>query len=319
MNIVILDGYALNPGDNPWTPLEALGNLTIYDRTPPDCIVERARHADIVITNKAPLTAESIAALPLLRYIGVTATGYNVVDTQAAAQRRIPVCNVVAYGVNSVAQHVMALLLELCRSTSLHDASVRGGEWASATDWCYWKSPQIELTGKVMGIVGFGNIGQRVGELAHAFGMAVMAYNRSPQTPPTFAPFSFVDMPTLFAKSDVISLHCPLTENNKGMINAESLMTMKHGTILLNTARGPLLDEAAVAAALHSGHLSGFGADVLSQEPPHADNPLLHAPHALITPHISWATLQARTRITQLTAQNIRAWQTGSPTNVVNM
>lgn len=319
MNIVILDGYALNPGDNPWTPLENLGKLTVYDRTPAEAIIERACEADIVITNKAPLSAAAIQALPKLRYIGVTATGYNVVDIAAAAKRSIPVCNVVAYGVNSVAQHVMALLLELCRRTSLHDASVRAGDWANAHDWCYWKSPQIELTGKVMGVIGFGSIGRKVAELASAFGMSVLAYTRSPQFPPSYIPFSFVDQATLFAKADVISLHCPLTDNNEGMINSTTLACMKRGTFLLNTARGQLLDEKAVAAALHTGHLGGFGTDVLSQEPPLPDNVLLQAPNTLITPHISWASLDARRNIIKLTAENIRAWQEGKAINVVNM
>ncbi|MEG2172046.1 MAG: D-2-hydroxyacid dehydrogenase [Desulfovibrionaceae bacterium] len=319
MNIVILDGHALNPGDNPWTALEGLGTVSLYDRTPIEAIIERARDAEIVITNKVPLTAHSIAALPKLRYIGVTATGYNVVDIQAAAARHIPVCNVVAYGVNAVAQHVMALLLELCRRTSLHDASVRAGDWAKAPDWCYWKSPQIELTDKIMGIVGFGNIGSKVAELAHSFGMKILAYNRSPKIPPSYTPFSFVNQDTLFAKADVISLHCPLTDSNAGMINTHSLMDMKPGAILLNTARGQLLDESAVAEALHSGHLGGFGTDVLAQEPPDPSNPLLQAPRSLITPHISWATLNARSNIIRLTAENIRAWQAGTPTNVVNL
>lgn len=319
MNIVILDGYALNPGDNPWTPLEKLGTLTIYDRSPAETIIERARDADIVITNKAPLSADIIHALPKLRFIGVTATGYNVVDIAAAAQRNIPVCNVVGYGVNSVAQHVMALLLELCRRTSLHDASVRAGDWANAKDWCYWKSPQVELTGKVMGVFGFGNIGRKVTELAHAFGMKILVYTQSPQFPPSYTPFSFVDQATLLAKADVISLHCPLSDNNAGMINATALASMKRGAFLLNTARGQLLDENAVASALHTGHLGGFAADVLAQEPPLPNNPLLQAPNTLITPHISWASLDARTNIIKLTAENIHAWQEGKAIHVVNM
>lgn len=319
MNIVILDGYALNPGDNPWTELNALGTVTLYDRTSPEDIVSRAAGAEIVITNKAPLTGAVIEALPALRMIGVTATGYNVVDTLTAARRGIPVCNVEAYGVNSVAQHVMALLLELCRRTSLHDASVRAGEWTNAPDWCYWKSPQIELTGKNMGVIGFGSIGQKVAELAHHFGMNLFVHTRTPQAPPAYAPFSFVDLNTLFAKADVISLHCPLTPSNQHLINVESLACMKSGVLLLNTARGQLLDEGAVAKALHSGHLGGFGADVLSQEPPQADNPLLHSPNTLITPHISWASLNARQNIIRQTVENIQAWQSGAPVRVVNL
>lgn len=319
MNIVILDGHALNPGDNSWAALENLGTLTIYPRTNPTDIIERAKDADIIVTNKAPVTAATIAALPRLRLIAVTATGYNVIDLAAAAARNIPVCNVVGYGVNAVAQHVMALLLELCRRTSLHDASIRAGDWAKSPDWCYWKSPQVELTGKVLGIIGFGNIGQRVGELGHAFGMEVITLSRKGITAPTYTPFAFVDEDTLFSHADVISLHCPLTTANTHMINAARLATMKHGAILLNTARGPLLDEQAVAEALHKGTLGGFGADVLSQEPPAIDNPLISAPNVLLTPHISWATLNARKNITRLTADNIRAWQQGTPINVVNI
>ncbi len=318
MHIVVLDGQVLNPGDNPWTPLEACGALTVYERTPPELVAERAAHAQIVVTNKTRLTADTLAALPELRYIGVVATGYDVVDIAAAGRRGIPVCNVVAYGVDAVAQHVMALLLELCRRTGLHDASVRAGEWSRAVDWCYWKSTQRELTGLNMGIMGFGNIGRRVGELAHAFGMSVLAHSRSAGTPPDYAPFRFVDQDTLFAEADVLTLHCPLTDATRGLVSRVRLATMKPGALLINTARGPLLDEAAVAEALHSGRLGGFGADVLSTEPPAPDNPLLGTPNTLITPHISWATVKARRNITRLAAENIRAWQEGQPRNVVN-
>ena len=308
----------LNPGDNPWTPLETCGALTVYERTPPELVAKRAAHAQIVVTNKTRLTADILAALPELRYIGVVATGYDVVDVAAAGRRGIPVCNVVAYGVDAVAQHVMALLLELCRRTSLHDASVRAGEWSRAVDWCYWKSPQRELTGLNMGIMGFGNIGRRVGELAHAFGMSVLAHSHSAGMQPDYAPFRFVDRDTLFAEADVLTLHCPLTDATRGLVSRERLATMKPGALLINTARGPLLDEAAVAEALHSGHLGGFGADVLSTEPPEPNNPLLGTPNTLITPHISWATVKARRNITRLAAENIRAWQEGQPRNVVN-
>lgn len=318
MHIVVLDGQVLNPGDNPWTPLETCGALTVYERTPPELVAKRAAHAQIVVTNKTRLTADILAALPELRYIGVVATGYDVVDVAAAGRRGIPVCNVVAYGVDAVAQHVMALLLELCRRTSLHDASVRAGEWSRAVDWCYWKSPQRELTGLNMGIMGFGNIGRRVGELAHAFGMSVLAHSHSAGMQPDYAPFRFVDRDTLFAEADVLTLHCPLTDATRGLVSRERLATMKPGALLINTARGPLLDEAAVAEALHSGHLGGFGADVLSTEPPEPNNPLLGTPNTLITPHISWATVKARRNITRLAAENIRAWQEGQPRNVVN-
>lgn len=319
MQIVVLDGAILNPGDNPWTPLEELGELTVYPDSTEDQILSRASHATVLITNKTPLTAATIQALPNLRYIGVVATGYNVVDVQAAAVRHIPVCNVVAYGVDSVAQHVLALMLELSRRTSLHDASVKAGDWTRSGQWCYWNSPQVELTGMTMGIMGFGNIGRRVGELCHCFGMEILACQRSPHNPPAYSPFRFVEEEELFASADIISLHCPLTDTNQGMINAARLARMKPGALLINTARGPLLDEAAVAAALHSGHLGGLGVDVLSQEPPAADNPLLHAPRTIITPHLSWATLKARRNITRLAAENIKAWLAGSPTHVVNM
>lgn len=318
MHIVVLDGQVLNPGDNPWTPLEACGSLTVYERTPPEQVVERAAHAQIVVTNKTRLTEDILGALPELRYIGVVATGYDVVDIAAAGRRGIPVCNVVAYGVNAVAQHVMALLLELCRRTSLHDASVRAGEWSRAVDWCYWKTPQRELTGLTMGIMGFGHIGRRVGELAHAFGMSVLAHSRSAGTPPDYAPFRFADQETLFAEADVLTLHCPLTDSTRGLVSRERLAAMKPGALLINTARGPLLDEAAVAEALRGGRLGGFGADVLSTEPPAPDNHLLGTPNTLITPHISWATVKARRNITRLAAENIRAWQEGRPRNVVN-
>lgn len=318
MHIVVLDGRVLNPGDNPWDPLAACGELTVYDRTRPEEVLERAAGAQVLVTNKTRLPAELIEHLPELRYIGVVATGYDVVDIAAAGRQGIPVCNVVAYGVDAVAQHVMALLLELCRRVSLHDASVRAGEWSRAEDWCYWKTPQRELTGLTMGIMGFGHIGRRVGELAHAFGMSVLAHKRSSGTPPEYAPFRFADPETLFAEADVLTLHCPLTEVTRGIVNRERLAAMKPGALLINTARGPLLDEAAVAEALHSGRLGGFGADVLSTEPPAPDNPLLGTPNTLITPHISWATVKARRNITRLAAENIRAWQEGHPRNVVN-
>lgn len=318
LNIVVLDGYVLNPGDNPWTPLEELGQLTVYDRTPPELTVQRACDADVLFTNKTKLPADIIAALPRLQYIGTLATGYDVVDIAAAAQRGIPVCNVVAYGVDAVAQHVMALLLELCRDIGGHADSVRDGQWAVAEDWCYWRQPLRDLADMTLGIVGFGNIGRRVGELGHAFGMPVLAYNRSSVQAPDYTPFSFVDMDTLFATADVISLHCPLTDASRGMVNAARLASMKPGALLINTARGPLLDEAAVAEALHSGRLGGLGADVLSQEPPAGDNPLLQAPHTRITPHVSWATLRARRNILRLAAENLRAWESGAPRNVVN-
>lgn len=316
MNIVILDGHVLNPGDNPWDPITCLGEVTVYDRTAPDEVVERARDAAVIFTNKTRLTAEILEQLPHLRYIGVLATGYDVVDVAAAGKRGIPVCNVMAYGVDAVAQHVMALLLELTRSITLHSTTVRAGQWSKAQDWCYWLHPLRDLTDMTMGVVGLGNIGLRVAELAYAFGMTVHAYNRSPKNVPAY--ITLMEMDKVFATSDVVSLHVPLNAATRGLVNAERLTIMKPGSLLINTARGPLLDEEAVAAALRSGYLGGLGVDVLSQEPPAADNPLLNAPHCLITPHISWATLRARRNTTRIAAENLRAWMAGTPQNVVN-
>ena len=325
MNIVVLDGYTLNPGDNPWDPLAALGHLTVHDRTLPEQILERSLDAEILITNKTRLNADTLAALPNLRCIGVIATGYDVVDIAAAGKRGIPVMNVVNYGTEAVAQHAFALLLELCRRTSLHDAGIRAGRWAAGPDWCFWDTPQVELSGKVLGILGFGTIGRRVAELGHAFGMKIMAASarKSPEeltasaAPATF-PVSFVSLPDLFRYSDVLSLHCPLTEQTRAIINATSLSGMKDGSLLLNLARGPLLDESAVAAALLSGKLGGLAADVVSREPIDADNPLLSSPNTLLTPHIAWATLTARRNITRIIAENIAGWLSGAPKSVVN-
>lgn len=318
MRIVILDGYTMNPGDNPWDAIAAFGELTAYDRTAPEDVVTRAKDAEIVLINKTPLRAETLAALPKLRHIGVLATGYDVVDIAAAGKQGISVSNAPAYGVDAVAQHVMALLLELCRGTGLHDASVKRGDWERSDDWCYWLRPQRELSGMVMGIVGFGNNGRKVGELAHAFGMSVIAYTVPATDAPSYAPFRFVELEELFRSADAISLHCPLTDETRHLISAESIANMKPGTIILNTARGPLVDETAAAAALHSGQLGGLGADVLSVEPPARDNPLLTAPNTLITPHIAWATLHARKNIMNIVAGNIKAFLDGKPLNVVN-
>ena len=270
MKIVVLDGYTLNPGDNPWDPLAALGELTVYDRTNPEDVLERSRGAEILITNKTRLNADTLAALPDLRCIGVIATGYDVVDIAAAGKRGIPVMNVVNYGTEAVAQHAFALLLELCRRTALHDAGIRSGRWAAGPDWCFWDTPQVELSGKVMGILGFGTIGRRVAELAHAFGMKVIAASvrksaaeLSASSAPVSFPVEFVEMDELFRASDVLSLHYPLTEQTRAIVNAANIASMKDGAILLNLARGPLLDESAVAEALASGKLGGLGADVV--------------------------------------------------------
>jgi glycerate dehydrogenase len=318
MKITILDGAVLNPGDVDWGPVTSLGEVTIYDETPPEKLAERAKGADVLLTNKTPLRRDDVDKIPDVRMVGVLATGYNTVDIAALADRGVPVCNVVAYGVSDVAQHAMALLLELCRHTILHTASVKKGDWLKCRSWCYWKIPPVCLEGLTMGLIGFGSIGRRMGELAHAFGMSVLAYCRTPKDPPAYSPFAFASLEHLLAAANVVSLHCPLTERPRHSITAKTLARIPPGSFLLNTARGPLVDEAAAAAALKSGQLRGLGTDVLSTEPPKADNPLLTAPNTLITPHIAWATTRARQNIIDLTAENIRRWQAGTPINVVN-
>ncbi|MDR3362141.1 MAG: D-2-hydroxyacid dehydrogenase [Desulfovibrio sp.] len=318
MEIVILDGAILNPGDVDWGPVKALGNVTIYDETPTGKLAGRARGADILLTNKTPVRQSDLAGLESVRMVGVLATGYNVVDIDAFAARGIPVCNVVAYGVDDVAQHAMALLLELCRHVSLHSQSVKDGEWSKINQWCYWKHTPVCLNGMTMGIIGFGTIGRRVGEFAHAFGMNVLANCRNPKNPPAYSPFAFAPLDRLLASSDVISLHCPLTPQTHEIINASTLGKMKRGAFLLNTARGQLVDEKAAAKALKSGMLGGMGTDVLSMEPPRKNNPLFKTPNTLITPHMAWATTKARQNIINLMAENIRRWQEGTPVNVIN-
>ncbi|WP_320170439.1 D-2-hydroxyacid dehydrogenase [Maridesulfovibrio sp.] len=318
MRIVILDGYTVNPGDNPWTELEKLGDLTVYDRTDQDEVLERAADAEIILTNKTLLTAEIINSLPKLSFIGVLATGYNVVDLGAAAERKIPVCNVPGYSPPSVAQHVFALLLEFTNRVSMHDLAVKNGEWATQEDFCFWKSPLLELAGKKMGVVGFGGIGQMVGTIAHGFGMEVLAYAPRPKQAPPYAPFRFAGLEELFREADVISLHCPLTADNERFINRDMLESMKSTAILINTARGPLIDEAALAEALCKGKIAGAALDVVEEEPMLPGNPLSGAPNLIITPHIAWATLEARSRLTSIMVGNVASYLRGKPKNVVN-
>jgi glycerate dehydrogenase len=307
MTIVVLDGYTLNPGDNPWDELAHLGKLTLHDRTPAEQIVTRARDAEIILTNKTPLTAEMLAQLPSLRFIAVLATGYNIVDVDTARQRGIPVSNVPEYGTDSVAQHVVALLLELCHHVALHDAAVKSGEWTRSLDFCFWKSPPLELVGLTMGIIGFGRIGLRVGGLAQAFGMQVVTAGRE------------IDrIQRVFTEADVVSLHCPLTSENAGFVNRELLRRMKRSAFFINTARGGLVDEHALADALNAGMLAGAAVDVISTEPMRPDNPLLAARNCIITPHIAWASLAARRRLMATTAKNVEAFLSGRPINVVN-
>ena len=317
MNIVVLDGYTLNPGDLSWDALKQLGLCTIHERTPPGLVLERARQAEAILTNKVVLNRETIFALPRLKYIGVLATGYNVVDAAAAKERGIPVANVPDYGTPSVAQHTFALLLELTQRTGHHAQTVRDGRWAASADFCYWDSPLVELHGLTFGVIGFGKIGQAVARLAEAFGMKVLVHSRRrPADLP--ASCEWVELDALLARSDVVSLHCPLTPETKQFINAERLALMKPTAFLLNTSRGPLLDESAVAVALNASRIAGAGLDVLSVEPPPADHPLLTAKNCLITPHIAWASRAARARLMDIAVENIRAFATGTPRHVVN-
>ena len=320
MKLVVLDGYTENPGDLSWGALEAFGELTVYDRTSyteSPLIAERLADCEIAITNKTPISRATIEACPKLRLIAVLATGYNVVDTVCAREKGIPVVNVPSYGTASVSQFSIALLLELCHHIGHHDASVHAGRWQQNPDWCYWDYPLIELEGKTMGIIGFGRIGQAEGRIAAALGMRVLACDVAPNDTGR-AIGTYVTLDELLAQSDVVSLHCNLTPENTGFLNAQAIAKMKNGTILLNNARGQLLNEQDVADALNSGKLAAAGLDVVSTEPVRADNPLLTAKNCILTPHISWAPLESRRRIMDTTAENIRAWLNGTPVHVVN-
>ena len=314
--IVVLDGFTLNPGDLSWKSLEALGDCDFFDRSPPEQVVARARDAEIVITNKALLPRESIEELPKLKYIGVTATGYNVVDIKAARERDIPVTNVPVYGTHSVTQMVFAHLLNLTQHVADHAQGVRDGRWGSAVDWCFWDFPLYELQDATMGIIGFGRIGQTTARVAHAFGMRVLAYDAFPVEGPDYV--DLVDLETVFRESDVVSLHCPLTAENENLVNAQRLQLMKPTAFLINTGRGPLVDEDALAEALNAGRLAGAGLDVIRVEPPTGDNPLFSAKNCYVTPHIAWATRESRTRLINTTTENVAAFLAGQPQNVVN-
>ena len=318
MKIVALDGHTLNPGDNPWDPVAALGDFSVYDKTPDELVLERAAGAQVLLTNKVPLTPAVFDALPDLQFGSVTATGYNVVDTEAARARDIPVSNIPVYGTDSVAQYAMALLLELCHHVGHHDNAVHQGGWKNSGYWSFWETPLMELAGKTIGLVGFGRIGQRVGELAHAFGMEVWAYAPSPKGAPAYAPFALKSVEEIFSGADVVSLHCPQTPENTGFVNADLLATMKEGSLLINTGRGGLVDEQALLDSLRAGTPRAAATDVASTEPIENGNPLLQAPNLLITPHMAWATVEARKRLMGMTADNIKAFQDGTPINLVN-
>jgi glycerate dehydrogenase len=317
--MVVLDGYTLHHGDVPWEPVARLGELVLHDRTPADQTVARSIDADIIITNKAPVSADTIARLSKLKFIAVTATGYNIVDVAAAAKRSIPVSNVPEYGTNTVAQYTIALLLELCHCVGMHAQTVRDGDWARSADWCYWLTPQIELAGRTMGIIGFGRIGRRVGELAHALGMRVIAHAPRRINPPGYAPFAWATLDELVAHADVVTLHVPQTPETTGMINAQLLARMRPNAFLINAARGALVNEHDLAEALNTGRIAGAAVDVVSVEPIRPDNPLLAAKNCLITPHMAWGSIDARRRIMQTTADNIAAFLAGKPIHVVNL
>ncbi len=318
MKIVILDGKGINPGDLSWDCIAACGDLTVYDKTPTDELtVERLQGADIAITNKTPINGAVLAACPTVKLICVLATGYNVVDCDAAAQRNIPVCNVPDYGTNAVAQFTFALLLEVCHQIGHHDRVVHQGRWTSCPSFCFWDTPQIELAGKTLGIIGFGRIGQAVAKIASALGMQVLAYSRT-EKPGFESLCRFVTLEKLLQESDIITIHCPLTPETQGLIDSRALSLMKDGAILLNTSRGAVLNEADVAEALLSGKLKAAAMDVACVEPIPADSPLLHAPNCIITPHMAWSPAESRQRILHCTVRNIQAFSAGSPINTVN-
>ncbi len=317
MKIVVLDGYTLNSGDLDWAPLKQLGTCIIHTRTKPEQLLERAQGATILLTNKVVISAQTIADLPELRYIGVLATGVNVVDLKAAKERNIVVTNVPGYSTDSVAQLTFALLLEMVQQVGHHAHKVKQGSWVSCEDFSFRDLPLMELAGKTFGVVGYGQIGRRVAAVARAFGMQLLVQTANPEKYKKEPGFEFVDIDKLFSDSDVISLNCPLTPETAQLVNTARLARVKQGALLINTGRGQLVDEAAVADALENGYLGGYATDVLSQEPPAADNPLLQAPHCIITPHLAWATLEARTRLLDMVVANVAAFVDGLPQNRV--
>lgn len=317
MKLVVLDGYCLNPGDLAWDALRRLGEVEVHDRTRVDEVLARAAGAQAVFTNKTPLPGYILEQLPDLRYIGVLATGYNIVDVDAARRRGIVVTNIPTYGTASVAQFVFALLLELCHNVRVHADAVRAGEWSQNDDWCFWRSPLVELAGKTMGVVGFGRIGRQTARIADAMGMKVVANDTNRVDAPDYAGFRWTELDELLRESDVVTLHSPLFPETRGMINARTLARMKRTAFLINTSRGPLVVDQDLADALNNGVIAGAGLDVLSVEPPAAENPLLFSRNCLVTPHIAWATREARSRLMDLAIENVTAFLAGAPKNVI--
>lgn len=318
MKIVVLDGYTLNPGDISWDDLKKLGDTVIYDRTPAELTLERARGAEILFTNKTLLGGDIIAELPELKYIGVLATGYNIVDIDAAKKRNIPVANIPTYGTSSVAQMTFAILLEMCNHVHDHNSAVHKGEWTRSLDWCFWNYPLIELADKTMGIIGFGRIGQKVADVATALGMNLLGCDDYKSDQSRRKNFRWAELDELLRESDVVSLHCPLFPATQGIINKNNLSKMKKTAFLINTSRGPLVVAEDLTEALNKGIIAGAGLDVLSVEPPQADNPLFSAKNCIITPHISWATKEARSRLMDVAVDNLKAFLGGNPVNIVN-
>lgn len=318
MKIVVLDGYTLNPGDLSWDGLKALGDVVVYDRTPADKTIERISDAEIVFTNKTVIDQDVIDACPAIKFIGVLATGYNVVDVDAAKRKGIPVTNIPTYGTTAVSQTTIALLLEVCHHIGDHSKSVTNGDWTHCPDWCYWNSPLIELAGKTLGIIGFGRIGQGTAKIAQALGMKVLAFDSYEIESLKSDTLQYVGLDELLAKSDVISLHCPLFDSTKGIINKNNIAKMKDGVIIINTSRGPLVVEEDLAEALNSGKVYAAGLDVVSSEPIKADNPLLTAKNCIITPHIAWAPKESRARLMNIAVDNLEKFLENAPVNVVN-
>lgn len=318
MKIVVLDGYTLNPGDISWEGMEALGEVTVYDRTKPEEVVERIGDAEVVYTNKTPITRDTLDQCGNIRFIGVLATGYNIIDIEAAKEKGIPVSNIPTYGTAAVSQFAIALLLELCHHIGEHSDAVKNGEWTSNPDWCFWKYPLVELAGKTMGIVGFGRIGQDTGKIAQALGMKVLAFDAYKRPELESETCRYADLDTLLAESDVISLHCPLFPDTEGIINKDTIAKMKTGVMIINNSRGPLIVEEDLRDALNSGKVAGAALDVVSTEPIKMDNPLLSAKNVILTPHIAWAPKESRQRLMDIAVENLQCFVDGAPQNVVN-